>query len=234
VRRGSSDRERALALGLEAAAREAFDAALDVDVESAGTGHADPDSRPLTALWSSASTRRIAFFAGKPASPVEALRSMTRRRPRRIVDRGAPVQHPRGPVPDRDGTPPRRRQSNEAVLGREVIDLPSSSTTRCWGRSTSIPANSTVVRTAFARPPHLPRIREILAEGIPRTSHVPIVESAFNPTALSRRRRRASGTPLHGKQYGLKQDFFVDERSNMRRPWSRPLNTSRTHAMFGD
>jgi membrane-bound lytic murein transglycosylase D len=65
---------------------------------------------------------------------------------------------------------------------------------------------------------YLPRIREVFAEeGIPRDlAYVPIVESAFRPAALSR--AKAKGVwqfmPATGRQFGLKQDWWVDERSN--------------------
>ena len=65
---------------------------------------------------------------------------------------------------------------------------------------------------------YLPRIREVFAEeGIPQDlAYVPIVESAFKPAALSR--AKAKGVwqfmPATGRQFGLKQDWWVDERSN--------------------
>ncbi|MDR1988824.1 MAG: lytic transglycosylase domain-containing protein, partial [Acidobacteriaceae bacterium] len=65
---------------------------------------------------------------------------------------------------------------------------------------------------------YLPMIQNVFrAEGLPLDlAYVPLVESAFKPTALSRAKARGvwqfmSGT---GKDNGLRQDWFVDERSD--------------------
>jgi membrane-bound lytic murein transglycosylase D len=65
---------------------------------------------------------------------------------------------------------------------------------------------------------YLPRIREVFAaEGIPQDlAYVALVESAFKTGALSR--AKAKGVwqfiPATGKRFGLRQDWWVDERSN--------------------
>jgi membrane-bound lytic murein transglycosylase D len=65
---------------------------------------------------------------------------------------------------------------------------------------------------------YLPRIREVFhSEGIPQDlAYVALVESAFKTGALSR--AKAKGVwqfmPATGKRFGLKQDWWVDERSN--------------------
>ena len=65
---------------------------------------------------------------------------------------------------------------------------------------------------------YLPRIREVFAsEGIPQDlAYVALVESAFKTGALSR--AKAKGVwqfmPKTGKEYGLQQDWWVDERSS--------------------
>jgi membrane-bound lytic murein transglycosylase D len=65
---------------------------------------------------------------------------------------------------------------------------------------------------------YLPRIREVFAaEGIPQDlAYVPIVESAFKPSALSRAQAKGMWQfiPETGRRYGLAQDWWVDERSN--------------------
>jgi membrane-bound lytic murein transglycosylase D len=64
----------------------------------------------------------------------------------------------------------------------------------------------------------LPHIRAVFAaEGIPQDlAYTALVESAFKPTALSR--ARAKGVwqfiPSTGRRFGLKQDWWVDERSH--------------------
>jgi membrane-bound lytic murein transglycosylase D len=65
---------------------------------------------------------------------------------------------------------------------------------------------------------YLPHIRQVFAsEGIPEDlAYVALVESAFKTGALSR--AKAKGVwqfmPRTGREYGLRQDWWVDERSN--------------------
>src|SRR3989442_7249050 len=68
---------------------------------------------------------------------------------------------------------------------------------------------------------YLPRIREVFhSEGIPQDlAYIALVESAFKTGALSR--TKAKGVwqfmPATGKRFGLKQDWWVDERSSPER-----------------
>ncbi len=133
------------------------------------------------------------------------------------------------------------RQTNAAVLGTEEIDLPIEMNDQVVS---AINLYSGRFKNWFSRAlsrglPHLPRIREILAEaGIPQDlAYVPIVESAFNPVALSRAKAKGlwQFIPSTGKQYGLKQDFFVDERSNMEKAtFAAARYLKNLYAMFGD
>ena len=65
---------------------------------------------------------------------------------------------------------------------------------------------------------YLPKIREVFAaEGVPQDlAYVALVESAFKTSALSR--AKAKGVwqfiPSTGKRFGLRQDWWVDERSD--------------------
>jgi membrane-bound lytic murein transglycosylase D len=65
---------------------------------------------------------------------------------------------------------------------------------------------------------YLPMIQGVLrAEGLPLDlAYVPLIESAFNPDALSRAKAKGTWQFIRGTatQYGLKQDWFIDERSN--------------------
>ena len=65
---------------------------------------------------------------------------------------------------------------------------------------------------------YLPRIRQVFAaEGIPQDlAYVALVESAFKTGALSRAKARGvwQFIPATGKRFGLKQDWWVDERSS--------------------
>jgi membrane-bound lytic murein transglycosylase D len=65
---------------------------------------------------------------------------------------------------------------------------------------------------------YLPMIRQAFeAEGVPADlAYVPLIESAFKPTALSRARARGMWQfmPTTGREYGLRQTWFVDERAD--------------------
>jgi membrane-bound lytic murein transglycosylase D len=85
----------------------------------------------------------------------------------------------------------------------------------------------------------LPMIREIFrAEGLPEELvFVPLVESAFKPTALSR--AKAKGVwqfiPSTGREHGLRRDWYVDERSDVEKSTRAAAKYLKTlYAMFGD
>jgi len=65
---------------------------------------------------------------------------------------------------------------------------------------------------------YLPRIREVFAaEGIPQDlAYLALVESAFHTRALSTAKAKGMWQfmPATGRQYGLAQDWWVDERSD--------------------
>lgn len=248
------DRELARATGLfeqglaalgekrERDAQAAFDAALDVFVVMKPTMGADPRFQPAylslidrihAAEVAAGATRR--FLPAPPASlaSLPAAETSPAQMESTLAELGERIE---GAHPTEEA-----RQSNEAVLGTEFIDLPIELNDQVLG---AIDLYSGKFKNWFARAlsrgmPHLPRIREILAEaGVPRDlAYVPIVESAFNPTALSRAKAKGlwQFIPSTGKQYGLKQDFFVDERSNMEKATLAAAQyLKRLYAMFGD
>jgi membrane-bound lytic murein transglycosylase D len=65
---------------------------------------------------------------------------------------------------------------------------------------------------------YLPRIQEVFrAEGLPTDlAYVPLVESAFNPNALSRTQAKGVWQFMRGTglENGLRQDWYIDERSD--------------------
>jgi membrane-bound lytic murein transglycosylase D len=66
---------------------------------------------------------------------------------------------------------------------------------------------------------------------------VPIVESAFNPRALSRAKARGlwQFIPSTGRQYGLKQDFIIDERANIEKATVAAAQYLKNlYSIFGD
>ena len=240
--------DAALGEGRAVDAREAFDTALDVFVTMNGGATADPrfmgayrslvdrihaaelaagaERRTLAAAALSVDTE--AASAKSPSdTPVDPQSVST------LAELGARLE---AITPTEEA-----RQSNEAVLGREVIDLPIELNDQVLGAIDLYTGRfHKWFSAALSRGlPHLPRIREILAEaGIPQDlAYVPIVESAFNPSALSRAKARGlwQFIPSTGKQYGLKQDFFVDERANMEKATIAAAQYLKNlHAMFGD
>lgn len=228
--------EAAFREGREADAQASFDAALDVfapfkdsqdpRVLKAYLGMLD---RIHAAEIAAGSTRRFLPPTStlQPVEPVEAASTSV------LAEMGERIETLQ---PSEEA-----RQSNAAVLGSEEIDLPIEMNDQVVG---AINLYSGRFKNWFARAlsrgaPHLPRIREILAEaGIPQDlAYVPIVESAFNPIALSRAKAKGlwQFIPSTGKQYGLKQDFFVDERSNMEKATVAAARYLKNlYAMFGD
>lgn len=248
------DRELARATGLfeqglaalgekrERDAQMAFDAALDVFVVMKPALGSDPRFQPAYlrlidrihgAEVAVGSTRR--FLPAPPASApsLPSVEASPIQMESTLAELGERIE---GAHPTEEA-----RQSNEAVLGTEIIDLPIELNNQVLGAIDlySGKFNGWFSRALSRGMPHLPRIREILAEvGVPRDlAYVPIVESAFNPTALSRAKAKGlwQFIPSTGKQYGLKQDFFVDERSNMEKATLAAAQyLKRLYAMFGD
>jgi membrane-bound lytic murein transglycosylase D len=81
-------------------------------------------------------------------------------------------------------------------------------------------------------------VTEVTARGMPtEIALLPMIESAFNPTAMSV--SRASGIwqfiPSTGKHYGLKQDFWVDSRRDVVAATDKALEyLSKLHDDFDD
>jgi len=239
--------DTALNDGRDAEARASFDAALDVFVAAKGPVTDDP--RFLAAyrnLLDRISAAEVAIAASRPAvAPPEAV--ATAGSPT-TSEAGAPAAAPaESTLADLGArietlTPTEEaRRTNEAVLGQEEIDLPIELNDQVLGAIDLYTGRfNKWFSAALSRGlPHLPRIREILAEaGIPQDlAYVPIVESAFNPAALSRAKARGlwQFIPSTGKQYGLKQDFFIDERSSVEKATIAAAQYLKNlYAMFGD
>jgi len=236
--------DAALSDGREAEARSAFDASLDVFVAMKGPVAADPRflaayrgmiDRIMAAEVAAGAARQAAASAPEPrtepAAPLAA--SIELKTESTLADLGARIETI---TPTEEA-----RHNNEAVLGREEIDLPIELNDQVLG---AIDLYTGKFNKWFAAAlsrglPHLPRIREILAEaGIPQDlAYVPIVESAFNPSALSPAKARGlwQFIPSTGKQYGLKQDFFIDERSSVEKATVAAAQYLKNlYAMFGD
>lgn len=80
-------------------------------------------------------------------------------------------------------------------------------------------------------------VEEVEKRGMPtEIALLPMIESAYNPQAYSR--SRASGIwqfiPSTGKNYGLKQNWWVDNRRNVTAATNAALNyLQKLHGMFG-
>lgn len=238
--------DAALSEGRQAEARDAFDGALDVFVGMKGPVATDP--RFLGAYRGLVERIQAAEVAAR--RPATATLSD----PPAKTEATPPAQEPATTEPPPAGTlaelgarietltpTEAARQTNEAVLGKEEIDLPIELNDQVLGAIDLYTGKfNKWFSAALSRGlPHLPRIREILAQaGIPQDlAYVPIVESAFNPSALSRASARGlwQFIPSTGKQYGLKQDFFIDERSSVEKATVAAAQYLKNlYAMFGD
>ncbi len=236
--------ESALSEGRDADAKSAFDAALDVFVSVKAQAANDPRflaayqglvDRIMAAEVAAGASGQSLSAPPPKTDPVAATPSPSIEPPpaSTLAELGARIE---ALTPTEED-----RKTNEAVLGREEIDLPIELNDQVLGAIDLYSGRfNKWFSAALSRGlPHLPRIREILAEaGIPQDlAYVPIVESAFNPTALSRAKAKGlwQFIPSTGKQYGLKQDFFIDERSSMEKATVAAARYLKNlYAMFGD
>jgi membrane-bound lytic murein transglycosylase D len=85
---------------------------------------------------------------------------------------------------------------------------------------------------------YLPMIQSVLrAEGLPLDlAYVPLVESAFNPNALSRARAKGVWQFMQGTalENGLKSDWYIDERSDPEKATLAAANYLKTLAGLFD
>lgn len=86
---------------------------------------------------------------------------------------------------------------------------------------------------------YLPMIQSVFrAEGLPLDlAYVPLIESAFKPTALSRAKARGVWQFMRGTglENGLKQDWYIDERSDPEKATLAAARYFKTlYAMFDD
>lgn len=86
---------------------------------------------------------------------------------------------------------------------------------------------------------YLPMIQNVFrAEGLPLDlAYIPLIESAFKPTALSRARAKGVWQFMGAtaKENGLRQDWYIDERSDPEKATAAAAKYLKTlYTMFGD
>src|SRR5262245_20989870 len=221
--------QRELSLGHLDQARAAFDAALDVMLESAGgtrdearvREHFDRLVDRISALEQTALATGDGFTETRtePASIDELLAGTF------------------------DTTPPTERTTEAVAADLETTthDIP-------------IPVNAKVLRYVEA---FQGRLRDFLTEGLSRgaqylpmiqgvfraeglpldLAYVPLIESAFKPTALSRAKARGVWQFMRGTalENGLQADWYIDERADPQKATVAAARYLKTlYAMFGD
>jgi membrane-bound lytic murein transglycosylase D len=189
-------------------AREEFDRALDVYLTAPGGAYSSPRlaesyRRTLEAVQLLEFEALAAGdgFTERPAEPA-------------AIDEVADL-----PVATAELSEETRRTAEEAVK-EEVIDLPvvlNDAVLACIDLYQG-PLRDWFGEALARGGRYLPRIREVFAaEGIPRDlAYVALVESAFKTQALSRAKAKGvwQFVPSTGRQFGLSQDWWVDERSD--------------------
>lgn len=220
--------QRHLAEGHLVQARIEFDRAIDAYLEAPGGALSDP-------LLAAAYRRTLEVIHVQELQALAAGDGFTETLPEPAsIDALGELPVPEAPS---DGA----RRTAEAAIQGEANDLPielNDAVLSC------IDLYQGVLRewfeSALARGGrYLPRIREILAaEGIPQDlAYVALVESAFKTNALSR--AKAKGVwqfiPGTGRRFGLRQDWWVDERSDPEKATLAAAQYLRSlYELFGD
>lgn len=215
-----------LATGLEEAkdghlnrAREEFDRAVDLYLTAPGGALSDPRlAEAYRRTLEAVQTREMEALAagdGFRETPAEAA----------SIDEVADL-----PVAEEPASDETRTKAQE-VVEAEANDFPVELNDAVLG---CIDLYQGKLRDWFQGAlnrgqPYMPLIREVFAsEGIPQDlAYLAMVESAFRPAAYSRARAKGVWQFISstGKTYGLQQDWWVDERSDI-------LKSTRAAARF--
>ena len=121
---------------------------------------------------------------------------------------------------ERPAPAPTTAETVQADLERSTfnIDIPANDRVLSFVELFQGRLNAFIVQGMERGHRYLPMVRQIFEEeGVPEELiYVPLVESAFKSNALSRASARGlwQFMPATGAEYGLRQTFFVDERSH--------------------
>jgi len=222
--------QRELAVGHLERAREEFDRALDVLLESPGGARADARVREhfdrlvdrISALEQQALATGDGFTEARtePAS-IDLLLA----------------------IEAFDTTPPQLATA-EAVAAdlettRHDIPIPTNARVLRWVEVFQGRLREFLSEGLARGVQYLPMIQSVFrAEGLPLDlAYVPLIESAFKPTAVSRAKARGVWQFMRGTaiENGLAADWYLDERADPRKATAAAAKYLKTlHGMFGD
>lgn len=222
--------EQELKQGHLDAARDAFDDAVDVILESPGGARSNPQlseyfdrlverisSHELSAL---AQADGFTEKAAQPASIDDLLGIAT-------------FEHPQ-PTPETE-----KAVANDLQTGGHDIDIPLNARVLAYVELFTGRLKGYLQEGLSRGAQYLPMIQDVFrAEGLPLDlAYVPLIESAFKPDALSRAKAKGMWQFMRGTalENGLTHDWYIDERADPEKATRAAAKYLKTlYSMFDD